>query len=108
VKDAAWDFVKYVTLNTGNAVSWNLASGTLPALKENLSGDNADKLVSEFSYFEPFLDLLQYGQFEGHFPDRDFVWYEVTYPEVLNFLQGNGAVDDTLQTIQDLVRNSFQ
>ena len=108
VQDAAWDFVKFVTLNADNAVSWNLASGTLPALKENLSGANADKLVSEFSYFEPFLDLLQYGQFEGHFPDRDFVWYEVTYPEVLNFLQGNSTIDDTLQTIQDSVRGSFQ
>ncbi len=108
VQDAAWDFVKYVTLNADNAVSWNLASGTLPALKENLSGDNAKKLVSEFPYFEPFLDLLQYGQFEGHFPDRDFVWYEVTYPEVLNFLQGNSTIDDTLQTIQDSVRGSFQ
>jgi multiple sugar transport system substrate-binding protein len=108
VQDAAWDFVKYVTLNADNAVSWNLASGTLPALNENLSGANADKLVSEFSYFEPFLDLLQYGQFEGHFPDRDFVWYEVTYPEVLNFLQGNSTIDDTLQTIQDSVRGSFQ
>ena len=108
VQDAAWDFVKYVTLNADNAVSWNLASGTLPALKENLSGDNAKKLVAEFSYFEPFLDLLQYGQFEGHFPDRDFVWYEVTYPEVLNFLQGNSSIDETLQTIQDAVRGSFQ
>jgi len=108
VQDAAWDFVKFVTLNADNAVSWNLASGTLPALEENLSGANADKLVSEFSYFEPFLDLLQYGQFEGHFPDRDFVWYEVTYPEVLNFLQGNSTIDDTLQTIQDSVRGSFQ
>ena len=108
VKDAAWDFIKYVTLNMDNAVSWNLASGTLPALKENLSGDNATKLVSEFPYFEPFLDLLQYGQFEGHFPDRDFVWYEVTYPDVLDFLQGNSTIDDTLQTIQDSVRGSFQ
>jgi multiple sugar transport system substrate-binding protein len=108
VQDAAWDFVKFVTLNADNAVSWNLASGTLPALEENLSGANAEKLGSEFSYFEPFLDLLQYGLFAGHFPDRDFAWYEVTYPEVLNFLQGNSTSDDTLQTIQDSVRGSFQ
>ncbi len=107
VKDVAWDFVKFVTLNADNATEWNLASGTLPALKDNVSGDNAKKLVEQFPYFEPFLDLLQYGRFEGHFPDRDFVWYEVTYPEVLNFLQGNATADETLKTIEDAVNGSF-
>ena len=108
VQDAAWDFVKFVALNADNAIEWNLASGTLPALNANLSGANAEKLVAEFGYFEPFLDILQYGQFEGHFPDRDFVWYEVTYPEVLNFLQGNASAEETLETIESSVQGSFK
>jgi len=108
VQDAAWDFVKFVTLDAGNAVGWNLASGSLPALKENISGANADSLVAEFPYFEPFLGILEYGQNEGQFPDRDFVWYEVTYPEVLNFLQGNATAEETLQTIESQVQGSFQ
>jgi len=108
VQEAAWDFVKFVTLDMDNAVEWNLASGTLPALAENITGANADSLVSEFPYFEPFLGILEYGEFEGQFPDRDFVWYEVAYPEVLNFLQGNATAEETLQTMESSVRGSFE
>jgi multiple sugar transport system substrate-binding protein len=107
VQDAAWDFVKFVTLDSDNAVQWNLASGTLPAIIDNASGANADTLVAEFPYFEPFLGILEYGQYEGQFPDRDFVWYEVAYPRVLNFLQGNATLEDTLKTIQSEVQGSF-
>jgi len=108
VQDAAWDFIKFVTLDANNAVEWNLASGSLPASKENITGANAETLVGEFPYFEPFLGILEYGQNEGQFPDRDFVWYEVTYPEVLNFLQGNATAEETLQTIESQVQGSFQ
>jgi len=108
VKDAAWDFVKFVTLNADNAVEWNLASGTLPALDENISGANSERLITEFSYFAPFLDILEYGQYEGQFPDRDFVWYEVAYPDVLNFLQDIASAEDTLQTMEDSVQGSFE
>ncbi len=107
-QDAAWDFVKFIALDPANAAEWNLASGTLPALVENVTGPNAESLVAEFPYFEPFFGLLEYGQFEGRFPDRDFVWYEVTYPTVLNFLQGNATLEETLQDIQSAVRASFE
>jgi hypothetical protein len=62
--------------------------------------------VAEFPYFEPFLGILEYGQYEGQFPDRDFVWYEVAYPTVLNFLQGNATLEETLQTIESEVQGS--
>jgi multiple sugar transport system substrate-binding protein len=108
VKDVAWDFIKYVTLDPDNAVSWNLASGTLPALKENITGTNAENLIAEFPYFEPFLGILDYGVFAGHFPDRDFAWYEVAYPEGINFLQGNATAEETLQNMQSAIRDSFE
>jgi multiple sugar transport system substrate-binding protein len=108
VQEAAWDFVRFVTLEADNAVEWNLASGTLPALEANISGANAESLVAEFPYFEPFLGILEYGQNEGQFPDRDFVWYEVTYPTVLNYLQGNASVEETLQSMESEVQGSFE
>lgn len=108
VQEAAWDFVKFVTLDADNAVEWNLASGTLPALEDNITGANAETLVAEFPYFEPFLGILESGQYEGQFPDRDFVWYEVAYPEVLNFLQGNATAEETLETIESSVQGSFK
>ena len=74
---------------------------------DDKKGINGEKLVGEFPYFEPFLGFLEYGQFEGHFPDRDFVWYEVTYPTVLNFLQSNATLEETLETIESEVQGSF-
>jgi multiple sugar transport system substrate-binding protein len=108
VQEAAWDFVRFVTLEADNAVAWNLDSGTLPALEANISGANADSLVAEFPYFEPFLGILEYGQYEGQFPDRDFVWYEVAYPTVLNYLQGNASVEETLGSMESEVQGSFE
>jgi multiple sugar transport system substrate-binding protein len=107
VQNAAWDFIKYVALDPANAAKWNIASGTLPALKANASGTVAEQLTAEFPYFAPFLEILEYGQHEGHFPDRDLVWYEITYPRILNFLQGNASAQDTLETIEREVNESF-
>ncbi len=106
VQEAAWDFVKFATLDAENALSWNLSSGTLPALKANATGNAADNLSTEFPYFAPFLDILQYAQPEGAFPDRDLVWYEITYPRILNFLQGNLSMAETLETIDREVNES--
>lgn len=107
VQEAAWDFITFATLNPDNAVQWNIASGTLPALKSNATGAAADKLIAEFPYFGPFLPILEFGQNEGKFPDRDLVWYDITYPRILNFLQGNAAAEETLETIDREVNESF-
>jgi multiple sugar transport system substrate-binding protein len=107
-KDVAWDFVKFAALNADNAVQWNLASGTLPALKTNAEGANGEALVAQFAHFAPFLEILPHAQFEGAFPDRDLVWYEITYPNILNFLQGNISLEETLTTIDQQVNESMQ
>jgi multiple sugar transport system substrate-binding protein len=108
VQEAAWDFVKYVALDADNAVQWNLASGTLPALKDNASGAAHDELVAAFPHFGPFLDILQYAQGEGAFPDRDLVWYDISYPRIVEFLQGNTTAEETLQTIEREVNETLQ
>lgn len=107
-KDVAWDFVKFAALNADNAVQWNLASGTLPALKANAEGANGEALVAQFAHFGPFLAILPHAQFEGAFPDRDLVWYEITYPNILNFLQGNMSLEETLAAIDQQVNESMQ
>ncbi len=107
MQDVAWDFVKFVALNQDNALQWNIATGTLPALQANAQGEARQKLVEAFPYFAPWLDLLPYGEYEGAFPDRDFVWYEVTYPEILSFLQGDQDMATTLQNIEQAVRDSM-
>ncbi len=105
---AAWDFIDFVALNPDNAVQWNLASGTLPALKANTTGAAAESLVAEFPHFGPFLGILQYAQPEGAFPDRDLVWYDISYPRLLEFLQGNATFEDTLETIEREVNETLK
>jgi len=105
---AAWDFIAFVALNADNAVQWNLASGTLPALKANATGDAAAKLTEAFPHFGPFLGILQYAQPEGAFPDRDLVWYDISYPRLLEFLQGNATLEDTLETLEREVNETLK
>ncbi len=107
-QDVAWDFVRFAALDPANAVQFNLASGTLPALQANIEGAAADELVSQFPHFSPFLGILPFAQYEGAFPDRDLVWYEITYPRVLSFLQGTATAEETLSTLEREVRETFQ
>ena len=106
--EAAWDFVTFVTMNAENSVQWNLASGTLPALKANATGSAATSLTGAFPHFAPFLDILQYAQPEGAFPDRDLVWYDISYPRLLEFLQGNMSAEETLETLEREVNETLQ
>ena len=108
VQDAAWDFIKFVTMNEENALGWNIGSGTLPALKVNTEGAARDKLVSEFSYFEPFLEVLPYGEYMGSLPDRDLFWYDIAYPHVLNMLQDIESIDDALTAMEQEANESFE
>lgn len=107
-QDVAWDFVRFIALDPANAVQWNLASGTLPALQANIEGAAADELVAQFPHFGPWLGLLPFAQYEGEFPDRDLVWYEITYPRILSFLQGTATAEDTLVTLEREVRETFK
>jgi multiple sugar transport system substrate-binding protein len=96
----AWDFVRFVTLDPANALQWNLGSGTIPALRENVEGDATAALVEQFPQFGPFLDLLPYGQYVGEIPDRDYLYYEVIVPHVLAVLDGSEAIDEAVVAIE--------
>ncbi len=100
VQAAAWAFVEYVTLNEANAIQWNTGAGTLPALKSNAAGANADALVGDFPHFAAFLPLLEHGQYVGDLPDRDLLFYDITYPHILQVLQGNESVADGLANME--------
>ena len=106
-QEAAWDFVRFAALDPVRVEEFNLASGTLPALRVNGEGQAADDLVAKFPHFGPFLQILPFAQYEGAFPDRDLVWYEITYPRVLSFLQGNATLEDTLTAIEREVNETF-
>jgi multiple sugar transport system substrate-binding protein len=104
---AAWDFISFATNDPANAAEWNLATGTLPALKENAADAVAAELTGEFPHFAPFFEILPDGQYVGNLPDRDLLWYEIAYPHLLSALQGSESVQDALAAMEREANESF-
>ena len=99
-QELAWDFASYVATNASNALQWNLATGTLPALKENAQGEARDELIANASYTEPWLDILGDAQYLGSLPDRDRLFYRIIVPNVLDVMNGQKSVEDALASIE--------
>jgi multiple sugar transport system substrate-binding protein len=95
-KDMAFEFVKFVTANSDNARTYNIASGTIPALKEVAEDPT---LLDDLPWIAADLPLLQYGRYVGSLPDRDLFWYEIVYPHVLAVLQDIETIDEALAAI---------
>jgi multiple sugar transport system substrate-binding protein len=108
VQNVAWDFVEYATLDPAIASEWNVTTGTLPALRANGEGAVRDELIASFPHFAPWFELLPYGQFVGNLPDRDLLWYEITYPHLLKVLQGGESVDDALAAMESEANGMFR
>jgi multiple sugar transport system substrate-binding protein len=107
--DVAWDFVQFVTANADNALGWNNASSTIPALKELVENDDYKaQLLEAQPWLEAVLPILPYGQYIGDMPDRDLVFYDIVYPYILEALQGLSSVDDTLAYIEEDANASFK
>jgi multiple sugar transport system substrate-binding protein len=104
-QDVAWDFIKFVTTDPKNALDWNLASGTIPAMPEVA---NSAEIASQEPWVAKALEILPYGQYLGNMPDRDLVMYEIIYPHILEALQGVTTVDEALETIDTEANSTFQ
>jgi multiple sugar transport system substrate-binding protein len=95
-KDIAWEFVTFVAANADNAKMYNVASGTIPALK---SVAEDPTLLDELPWIAADLPILQYGRYIGPLPDRDLFWYDIVYPHVLGVLQDTETIDEALVAI---------
>lgn len=104
-QDVAWDFIKFATSVPENAQSWNIASGTIPAMP---AVAESAEIATAMPWVAKALEILPYGQYLGNMPDRDLTMYEIIYPHILNVLQGVETVDDALQAIDDEANATFQ
>jgi multiple sugar transport system substrate-binding protein len=104
-QDVAWDFVKFVTTDPKNALAWNLASGTIPAMPEVAK---SAEIASKEPWLAKALDVLPDGEYLGNMPDRDLVMYQIIYPRILEALQGVKTVDEALQTIDTEANSTFK
>ena len=103
-QDIAWDFVKYVTTVAKSAEGFNIASGTIPALKEVAKSAT---IAEKMPWVAEALGTLPYGEYLGNMPDRDLVVYDIIYPHLLNALQGVESVDDALKAIDSEANSTF-
>jgi len=106
--NVAWDFISFVTRDEENAAAWNVATGTLPALRANAEGVVQEELIADYPHFEAWFPILQYGLYVGNLPDRDLLWYEIAYPHLLNVLQGTESVDDALAAMESEANDTFR
>ena len=92
-QEVAWDFIKFATTVPANALKFNIASGTIPAMPEVAK---MPEIAAQMPWVAKALDILPNGEFLGTMPDRDVVMYEIIYPHILEALQGVKTVDETL------------
>lgn len=101
-QDVAWDFVRFATTDPENALAWNVASGTIPALRVVVEEEvYRAQLLEKFPWISTHLPILPYGRYVGPLPDRDLFWYEIVYPNVVDMLQGLQSIDDALMFIEE-------
>jgi len=93
----AWKFVKFVTAELDSAVIYNTNSGTIPALKALV--ENPEKVLAVEPWIKPTFDLLPHGQYIGNLTDRDKLFYEIVYPNVLQAMQGVITAEEAAQKI---------
>jgi multiple sugar transport system substrate-binding protein len=101
----AWDFCKFVAANADNALSWNIASGTIPAMQ---AVAESAEIASEMPWVAKALDVLPYGEYLGNMPDRDLIVYEIVFPHILYALQELETVDEALQAMDDEANAAFE
>ena len=104
-QDVAWDFVKFVTTVPANALKFNTASGTIPAMPEVAK---SAEIAEVMPWVAKALDILPFGEYLGNMPDRDLVMYEIIYPRILEVLQGVKTVDETLLVIETEANSTFK
>jgi ABC-type glycerol-3-phosphate transport system substrate-binding protein len=100
-QEQAWDFVRFAAVDERNAMSWNVGTATLPALKENIRKPAVDRLLDKYPYLRTHIDLVPHGVYQGHMPDSDMVLYDILYNGIHPYLRGNADVEETLALIQE-------
>jgi hypothetical protein len=80
-----------------NALIWNQASKTIPAMKALV--ENPEAILQGAPFLKSTFGLLSGGQFIGDLTDRDQLFYEIIYPHILEAMQGLISADEAADLI---------
>jgi multiple sugar transport system substrate-binding protein len=102
VQEQGWDFVKYAATDPQAALGWNIASGTLPSLRQLVEDEqNLQAFLDPQPWVAPFIEIFPYGKFIGHLPDRDLLFYNITLPHIIAAMLGLETIDEALAAIEN-------
>jgi multiple sugar transport system substrate-binding protein len=95
----AWKLAQFMAGVPENAMTYNIDTRTIPAMKANI--DKPDALLAAAPYMQVTFDLLPHGQYIGDVTNRDQLFYEIIYPHILEAMQGVTTVDEAAKNIND-------
>lgn len=93
----AWKLAQFMAAEQENALIWNSATKTIPAMKSLV--ENPEAILEKAPFLKSTFGLLPYGQFIGDLTDRDQLFYEILYPHILEAMQGVITVDEAVELI---------
>jgi multiple sugar transport system substrate-binding protein len=93
----AWKLVKFMVTEQESALTWNIETKTIPAMKALV--ENPEKLLAAAPFIKATFSLLPHGQYIGDVTERDQLFYEIIYPAILEAMQGTTTVDDAAKKI---------
>ncbi len=94
----AWEFSRFCAADKANARAWNVATSTVPALKAVAEDPT---LLNDMSWLGPSLEVLPYGRYVGMLQDRDYIWYNVIATRIVECMQGQRSVDETMALMHE-------
>lgn len=107
VQEQAWDFIKFAATDPQAALEWNIASGTLPSLRQLVEDEGSlQAFLEPQPWVAPFIDIFPYGEFIGHLPDRDLLFYDITLPHITAAMMGLETIDEALVAIENEANGS--
>jgi multiple sugar transport system substrate-binding protein len=95
---AAWEFAKFCTIDQANARFWNVGTGTVPALKSVVADPS---LLEDLDWLGPSLEVLPFGRYVGMLWDRDTIWYNIIATHLVEAMQGQRSVKETMTLMHD-------
>jgi multiple sugar transport system substrate-binding protein len=101
--EEAWTFVRFMA-EKERAKQWNIATGTVPALK---SVANDPSFREEVPILETALEALQYGKTIGRMKDDSF-WFNTVLNQFQEMARGIVSVEDGLKKMENEINQMLQ
>ncbi|MDX1991404.1 MAG: ABC transporter substrate-binding protein [bacterium] len=95
--DEAWEFVRWWTATSENALLWAQTSNNIPGLLETLE----DPYFSEDPYLAPFVETLQQAEIRPPVAGYSPMEVDALIPNLQLFLAGDISAEDALAAAQE-------